>query len=84
MIITPGCRKQTSYYDSHHTKRLRIENLRPSYAIAPEQAMRTHPDIGLMNERQQACIRLAATLRFWLRITRINYPSFALLLNVGS
>ena len=32
--------------------------------IKPEQAMRTHPDIGLMTARQQACSRLAATFAF--------------------
>ena len=30
--------------------------------MKPEQAMRTHPDIGLMTARQQACSRLAATI----------------------
>ena len=32
--------------------------------IKPEQAMRTHPDIGLMTARQQPCNRFAATSAF--------------------
>ena len=43
--------------------------------IKPEQAMRTHPDIGLMTARQQSYSRLAATCAF----LAVIYTSITLL-----
>ena len=38
--------------------------------------MRTHPDIGLMTARQQACSRLAATCAFLAVLVSMEYSRF--------
>ena len=42
--------------------------------IKPEQAMRTHADIGLMTARQQACSRLAVTCAFLGSVQLVGKP----------